>query len=151
MTYMIVFVFPAKPFRVYIWFTGGKHWSWEFGYSTFCFRRSANSVSTYIIHYLCCFTGTSFTSYYMTGYSFLFSLCLVVYIPFISLVILDWDWQIAAWLSNKVDNVLSYACQCVLLQSTMLSFLVKYAFVLNTFQSLFCRWMQLCTLWMLML
>ena len=149
---MIVFVFPAKPFRVYIWFTGGKHWSWEFGYSTFCFRRSANSVSTYIIHYLCCFTGTSFTSYYMTGYSFLFSLCLVVYIPFISLEILDWEFgKLLPDYLTKWKMFLSYACQCVLLQSTMLSFLVKYAFVLITFQSLFCRWMHLCTLWMLML
>ena len=52
--------------------------------------RSANSVSTYIIHSLCRFTSTSFTSY-MTDYNFLFSLCLVVYIPFISLEILDWE------------------------------------------------------------
>ena len=90
MTYMIVFVFPGKTFLVYIWFTGGKYWSWEFGFTTFCFGRSANSVSTYIIHSLCRFTSTSFTSY-MTDYTFLFSLCLVVYIPFISLEILDWE------------------------------------------------------------
>ena len=126
MTYMIVFVFPCKHFHVYIWFTGGKHWSWEFGYTTLCFRRSANSVSTCIIHSLCCFTSTSFTSYYMTSYSFLFSLCLeVLYTIYIS-----WDfglgiWQIAAWLANKVEKILSYACQCVLFQSTMLSSLVK--------------------------
>ena len=62
---------------------------------------------------------------------------------------ISWDsglgfWQSAAWLAckRKVFWVMLVTVCC----SSMLSSLLS-----DAFQSLFCRWMQLCTLWILML